>query len=269
MHGVDGGVGAMALGLGGEPVDEEARQQSPQGDDQGQGPGPGEPRGAHAAAFGHGVRSVEGGQQMEKETGGQLESLEEDDGGQAGDHADQRTQQRPLAQVGGGGDGVAGSSSAVPATEPEGGSQLPAALPAVLGNLTGGGAEAREGPHQSAVLGRIDGLQDAPDLLATSLGDTVDQAPARGAQVQQHHSAIDDVAPAGDEALAHQSVAHAGGGRGIHAEGLGQIDGSLRTPGPEDHERPVLRQGDLCLVFGQGSGGHGHENPAGGEDGIG
>jgi len=34
---------------------------------------------------------------VEEDTGGQLQGLEEDDGGQAGDHAYQSTQQRPLA----------------------------------------------------------------------------------------------------------------------------------------------------------------------------
>ena len=108
-----------------------------------------------------------------------------------------------------------------------------------------------------------------PISLAPLAGDSVDQAPARGAQVQQHHPAIDDVAPASDEALAHETVTHAGGGRRIDSEGLGQIDRSLRTPGPEDHEGPVLGQRDLRLVLSQGPGGHGHEDPAGGEDGVG
>ena len=90
-------------------------------------------------------------------------------------------------------------------------SQLPATLPAVLGDLTGGDAEVGEGPHQSIVLGRIHRFEDAPDLLAPPERDTVDQAPARGAQVQQHYPAIDDVAPATDEALAHETITHAGG----------------------------------------------------------
>ena len=69
--------------------------------------------------------------------------------------------------------------------------------------------------------------------------------------------------------LRRQAVAHARGRRGIDTEGLGEVDWALRAPGGEDDEGPVLRQGNLGLVLGQGAGGDGDQNPAGGEDSIG
>ena len=108
MHGVDGGIGAVAFGLWRQAVDEETRQQAAQADDEGKRPGASEARGSETRPFGHGPGRVEGGQEVEEEVRGRLQRLEEGDCTQAGDDADDTAEDHPFAYVRRGGDSLGG-----------------------------------------------------------------------------------------------------------------------------------------------------------------
>ncbi len=98
VEGGDRRVGAVALGLRGEAVDDDPRDQAAQGDHEGERPGPGKAR-DRGAAFAGGRRGRVAAQEAEEEVGRQLEGRVEGDRPDSADDADERTEDDPLAEV--------------------------------------------------------------------------------------------------------------------------------------------------------------------------
>ncbi len=99
MHGVDGGVGAVALGLGREGKDDEPRYQPPEHHDQGDCPPPRIMRRAGQVALPCWGGDFVTGQEPQEEVGGQAERLIEHHRAQPSDDPDDRGEHEPLGHV--------------------------------------------------------------------------------------------------------------------------------------------------------------------------
>ena len=98
MDSVNGVVSAVALGSGSDEVHQDARDQRATGDDQWDGPGPGEAGSRITVSLTEGARRGVSAQGLQQVVGAGFQAEEEDDGTDARDDADDRAHEQPSVE---------------------------------------------------------------------------------------------------------------------------------------------------------------------------
>ncbi len=141
--------------------------------------------------------------------------------------------------------------------------EIPAQRPILLGHLARRVGKRPQCPHDAITVRGWHPRHDRRDLPTPSPTDLRDQLGAGTGQRDPHRSAIILRAAARHQSLTHQAITHPRRSRTIDTQSRRQVRQTLRTPGRQFHEKPVLRQRHILSDAGQRTRRDRHQRPAG------